>query len=95
MRKRPYVPTPEGDFRRGRILQAVANYQHETGWYPSIREVTERVGLFSKSTTHYHVLLLIEAGLLEQNDTHSQLRITEAGRAELPIPYLPTSKVSS
>lgn len=95
MRSKPYVPTWDGSIRRGEILQAVANYQHEAGWYPTIREVAERVGLLSKSTTHYHILLLLQAGLLEQNDTHSQLRITGAGRAELPIPYLPTSKVSS
>lgn len=89
-REKPFVPTPIGRQRRLAILQVVADYQDSTGWFPSVQEVTKRTGLASTSTTHGHITLLIDAGLLEQNDTHSQLRITEAGRAELPIPYLPS-----
>lgn len=87
--------TAKGIERRKRILQAVADYQDLTGWHPTVREIGQRVGLKSPHPAHYNIRRLIQLGLLKQNDTHSQLRITEAGRAELPIPYLPTSKVKA
>lgn len=79
--------------RRQAVLAAIAEHQDNTGWFPTYRDLVLITGYRTTSAVHQHVHALIERGLVEQNPRGGQIRITEAGRDELPIRFVLTDKV--
>ncbi len=76
--------------RRQKILECIARTVAERGYPPSVREISEAVGLASTSAVHHHLIALERDGLLERG-THTSraLRVTHRGegkRSTRPAP---------
>lgn len=55
-----------GTQRRAEIMEFISDYIDEHGYAPTITEISDAVGLASKSTTHSHLQWLIAEGRLVQ-----------------------------
>ena len=45
-----------------RVYRAIAELERKLGYAPTVRQVAERAGLASTSTTHAHLMHLLAAG---------------------------------
>ncbi|HEY1656561.1 MAG TPA: transcriptional repressor LexA [Candidatus Tumulicola sp.] len=70
---------PATERQRG-ILQAIADFQSERGYPPSVREIGERVGLSSSSTIHAHLKALEKRGLISRDPTKPRALRSDFGR---------------
>lgn len=55
----------KGDEKREEILFFIICYIKEHGYPPTIREIGDNVGLKSSSSVHWHLMSMIEKGILE------------------------------
>jgi SOS-response transcriptional repressor LexA len=72
--------------RRREILESIADWHDTHGYAPTVREITRIHGLASVSTTHGHLAILRDEGVVDwvagQNRT---LHLTPLGRAVLVL----------
>lgn len=72
----------QGDERREAIMQFIRDYWDEFGIAPSMQEITEGVGLNSKTATRHHLLILAEEGRVSsQQGKYRSIRVTEPVQA--------------
>lgn len=70
----------QGIDRRRAIMRFVKAYIKRNGISPSLEEITEGVGS-SKTTTRYHIGVLIDEGFLVQTEgKYRSLRVMNGGR---------------
>ncbi len=72
--------------KRQEILEYIAEYLHDRGYPPSVREIGAAVGLASASTVHSHMRLLEREGYLRRDPTKPraiELRYDPSSKAAL------------
>lgn len=76
MRRRRYITS-----RREEVLDLLARGLEERGLAPTVRELTDQLGLRTPSTVQCHILNLEISGLIVRTDDHSRkVRLTVDGR---------------
>ena len=50
---------------REQILRFIQDYKRKHGYAPTVREIGPAVGLKSTSSVHYHIQIMLKAGMLE------------------------------
>lgn len=68
--------------RQLEMLQWIRDYTRANGWPPSLREIGLAFDWSTPSTTHYHMIKLERAGLVERGAGPRQIRLTKKGRRE-------------
>ncbi|HZP67980.1 MAG TPA: transcriptional repressor LexA [Rudaea sp.] len=72
-----------------RVLTMIRDYLDQNGHAPSLREISEYLGLSSHSSAQDYVEALIRKGALERSPRHRGLRLVDASRpsaaAALPL----------
>ncbi|MEJ2061452.1 MAG: transcriptional repressor LexA [Gammaproteobacteria bacterium] len=72
--------------KQAEILQYLRDYQALHGRAPTLGEIGRAVGLASRSTAHYHVNALVEAGHLERSPGWRGVRLAEEHQNPLALP---------
>lgn len=67
--------------RNMQVLRMIHKIEAESGWFPTVRELGQRLGVTSPSSTQHHLDVLVRHGFVETRG--KRRRITELGRSAL------------
>lgn len=67
--------------RQEKICQFIAQFSHEHGFAPTIREIQSSLDISSTSVVHYHLRALARAGRLTRKDGFSRTIVLTSNSA--------------
>ena len=81
--------------KREQILNFLTQFMNEHGYAPTVREISNAVGLQSTATVHYHLNALRDAGLIEMDEMKKRaISLPDAQRADrIPVVGVVTAGV--
>ena len=86
---------PELTANQRRVLAMIRDYLDRNGHAPSLREISEYLGLSSHSSAQDYVEALIRKGALERSPKHRGLRLVQRSRLPQRRQERPRSRLRS
>jgi repressor LexA len=78
--------------RQEKICQFIAQFSHEHGFAPTIREIQSSLDISSTSVVHYHLRALARAGRLTRKDGFSRTIVLTSNSSQSQARRSPRAK---
>jgi len=72
-------------FRQKNVLDYIKSYEEKNGYFPTLNDIAEGLGVKSTSTVHQHIKELIKKDYLKRNEDYGPIEIKEIADRGIPV----------